>query len=357
MFTIGLDVHQRFFAVCILDLNGKRIKEFQVRGRWPKLIERLEKFAKPFAVCYEASCSYGHLYDQLSKLARRVVVAHPGQLRLIFRSKQKNDRVDARKLATLLYLDQVPSVHVPRLEVRSWRSFIEFRRRLVDKRTRVKNSLRSLLRGHGIAAPSGKRLWTKKGRAWLAQLELPTTQTVVQRDLLLDELAHLSRQITRVERELNRCGLAEPGVQLLRTIPGVGPRTGEAVVAYIDDPRRFSGSKQVGSYFGLVPCQDQTFPNNRLGHITREGPATVRKLLIEAVWQGIRHSDRIQGRYAQLLRDDPQRKKIALVATARWLVGVMQTMLRSGETWRPEPEVSTGDTQGGCVADAPQQVA
>jgi len=357
MLTIGLDVHQRFFAVCILDVNGKRVKEFQVRGRWPKLIEQLEQLAKPFAVCYEASCGYGHLYDQLKRIARRVLVAHPGQLRLIFRSKKKNDRVDARKLATLLYFDQVPTVHVPRVEVRSWRSFIEFRRRLVDKRTRVKNSLRALLRGHGIAAPNGQRLWTKKGRAWLAEVELPTRQTVVQRDLLLDELEHLSRQIGRVERELNTRAASEPGVQLLRTIPGVGPRTAEAVMAYIDDATRFSRSKQVGSYFGLVPSQDQTFPNNRLGHITREGPATVRKLLVEAAWQGIRRSARIQARYAQVCGDDPQRKKIALVATAHWLVRVMHTMLLSGESWRPEPETPTCETEAERVAEGRREVA
>jgi transposase len=229
------------------------------------------------------------------------------------------------------------------VDVRSWRSFIEFRRRLVDKRTRVKNSLRALLRGHGIAAPGGKRLWTKKGRVWLGEVELPTTQTVVQRDLLLDELEHLSKQIARVERELDARARSEPGVQLLRTIPGVGPRTAETVVAYIDDAARFSHSKQVGSYFGLVPSQDQTFPKNRLGHITREGPATARKLLVEAAWQGIRHSTRIRVRYEQVLGNDPQRKKIALVATAHWLVRVMHTMLLSGETWRFDQEA--GDPQ------------
>lgn len=347
MLSIGLDVHKRFFASCILDVNGKRIKEFQVRGAWPKLIERLKQIEQSFAVCYEASCGYGHLYDQLKQVARRVLVAHPGHLRLIFRSKRKNDRVDARKLATLLYLDQVPTVHVPRVGVRGWRSFIEFRRRLVDKQTRVKNSLRALLRGYGIATPAGRRLWTQKGRTELAAAELPTNEAAVQRDLLLEELEHLMQRIRRVQRELNARAKAEPSEELLRTIPGVGPRPAEAVTAYIDDPRRFLRSERVGSYFGLVPCQDQTFPKNRMGHITREGPATVRKLLVEAAWQGIRRSARIRGRYEQMRRDDPQRKKIALVATAHWLVRVMHKMLWSAEVWRAEeqtpPRVDNND--------------
>jgi transposase len=75
-----------------------------------------------------------------------------------------------------------------------------------------------------------------------------------------------------VEQELNRQARKTPAVALLRTIPGVGARTAEAVVAFIDDPHRFRNAKAVGRYFGLVPSQDQSGERNRLGHVTREGP-------------------------------------------------------------------------------------
>ena len=127
MWSIGIDVHQRKSQVCILDENGKPVKQTMIHGTWTRLLEFLERVDHPFAVCYEASCGYGHLYDKLRRISQRVVVAHPGQLRLIFRSKQKSDRCDARKLATLLFLDQVPPVYVPSLDVRSWRQLIEFR--------------------------------------------------------------------------------------------------------------------------------------------------------------------------------------------------------------------------------------
>ena len=88
---------------------------------------------------------------------------------MIFRSKRKNDRVDARKLALLLLLGQVPEVHVPSVDVRSWRSAISFRNRLIGKRTGIKNAVRALLRGHGIEMPAGTRLWTKRdGPGWPA---------------------------------------------------------------------------------------------------------------------------------------------------------------------------------------------
>jgi len=266
-----------------------------------------------------------------------VIVAHPGQLRLIFKSKRKNDRADARKLATLLFLDQVPVVHVPDVDVRAWRQLIEFRHSLVGRRTQSKNGLRSLLRGHGIESPTRGRLWTKKGRAWLAEVLLPTSLAQVQRDMLLDEVVQCDGRVARVEKELVRIAAASPAVTVLRTIPGVGIRTAEAVAAYIDDPHRFRHSKTIGSYFGLVPCQDESAGKARFGHITQEGPRTVRKLLTEASWQGIRRSPEIRAHYERVRRGDPKRTKIALIGTAHYLVRVMLALLRTGEAWRANP--------------------
>src|SRR3954470_13579175 len=161
MFSVGLDVGDKRSSVEILDDHGKRVNGFEVKGRWPILLARIQQqVPKPFAVCFEASNGYGYLYEQLSKHAQRVAVAHPGQLRLIFKSKKKHDRVDAAKLAKLLYLDEVPRVHVPKLDVRSWRKLIEFRQVLLGKRVAAKNQIRSVLRGNGVTAPHG--LWTKK---------------------------------------------------------------------------------------------------------------------------------------------------------------------------------------------------
>ena len=80
-----------------------------------EMMRILERLTDRFEVCYEASCGYGHFHDLLRPVAARVLVAHPGQLRLIYRSKNKNDRNDAERLAKLLYLGEVPTVHRVRL--------------------------------------------------------------------------------------------------------------------------------------------------------------------------------------------------------------------------------------------------
>jgi transposase len=332
MYSVGLDVGDNCSSVEILDPNGKHFKHLEVKGRWPVLLQRIEKeVPKPFAICFEASCGYGHLHDRLKLLAQRVEVAHPGQLRLIFRSKRKHNRVDSEKIAKLLFLDQVPRAWVPKAEVRNWRTTIEYRQKLLGRRVATKNQIRALLKGQGIEAP--RSLWSGKGIIFLKKVQLDEA-LALQRDILLDQLGELSQQIKRVEKHLKKVADAQPAVALLRTIPGVGIRTAEAFVAYVDDVTRFGRIKQVSTYFGLVPRQDATGNVNRLGHISKDGPATVRKMLVEAAWQGIRHSESIRAFYQRVMHDDPQRRKIALVATANYLCRVMAAMLRSGECWR-----------------------
>ena len=113
----------------------------------------------------------------------------------------------------------------------------------------------------------------------------------------------------------------------------MGARTAEAVAAFIDNPDRFANAKAVGRYFGWVSSQDQTGDRNRLGHITREGPAVVRQLVAEATWQALRRSPTVRAYFERVRRDDPQRKKIALVATAHYLVRVMWALLKRGTDW------------------------
>lgn len=337
MLTIGLDTHLRTSTLCILDDHGREINTRTIRGHWTKTVESIRNLGERFRVVFEASCGYEPLHDALAGLpnAARVVVAHPGRLRLIFRSKRKNDRVDAQKLAKLLYLDAAPEAHVPSVAGRAWRELIEFRRRSVDKRTRVKNGLRALLRAHGVEVPREHRdLWTRRGLAWLRSIELPTSIASLRRDLLLDELDHAESVVAKVTRELDAIAAKHPGVQLLQSIPGVGPRTAEAFVAYVDDPRRFARVSRAGAYFGLMPSQDSSAGVNRLGHITQQGPATARKLLVEASWQVIRKDPAMRAFFDRVTGGKTDRRKIALIAVAHKLCRCMLSMLRSGETWR-----------------------
>ena len=333
MFYVGLDIHDKRIAICVLSETGQVVRRAQVRTI-DEMMRILEAPARSLRGLLRGQLRLRPLpRPAAARSPRGSLVAHPGQLRLIFRSKNKNDRNDAERLAKLLYLGEAPTVHVPSVDVRTWRELINCRSQVIAKRTRAKNSLRSLLRCAGVVPPRQPGLWTKKGLEWLRQLELPTASQQLRRDLLLEEIETLTQQVRRIEQQLNHQAEQSPAVALLRSIPGVGVRTAEAVAAFVDDPHRFRDAKAVGRYFGLVPSQDQSGDRNRLGHITREGPAVVRQLVAEATWQALRRSPTVRAYFERVQRDDPQRKKIALVATAHYLVRVMWAMLKRGTVW------------------------
>ena len=338
MFYVGLDIHVKHITVCVLNQDGKRYERCNLPGL-DQVLTLLRSLPEPCEVCFEASIGYGRYFEAFQKVATRVAVAHPGHLKLIFRSKKKNDRADAEKLAKLLFFDEVPTVHVPAANVRAWRELISFRGKSIQKRTRTKNAIRALLRTEGVTTPNEFGLWTKKGVAWLQSLSFEQELQTLKRDLLLDELETLERQIKRIEAGLKEYSKDNTTVYQLQSIPGIGLRTAEAVVAFMDDPHRFSSSKKVGAYFGLVPSQDQSGSTNRLGHITKEGSAEVRHLVTEAVWQGIRNSPTIRAYFERITRGDRERKKIAIVATSHYLVRVMWSMLKHGTMWKENPNL------------------
>ena len=189
--------------------------------------------------------------------------------------------------------------------------------------------------------PPGAGGWTHEGLASLAALARPLAD-VGPEDLWrgelaleLEALAPLEAQVATVETKLDTVAETDQRVARLRTIPGVGPRLAELLVALFDDPHRFGSGRQVGSYLGLVPRQFQSGAMDRHGRITRHGHPLARALLVEVAWLGLRWNGRLRAIYERVHRGSRARRKVAIVAVARRLAVFAWAMLRDGTTWRP----------------------
>lgn len=342
---VGMDFHLHTTSLCALEPDGAVAFEKTLRGHWQRAVHWLQHYARrhdaQLHVCFEASCGSGALYDQLAGFATRVVVAHPGKLRLIYQSKRKNDSLDAQRLAKLLLIGAVPAAYIPDVNMRAWRGLIEFRQRQVRQRTRVKNQLRSLLRQHGVVVPRRPGLWSRQGLTWLHQVSWPSAAIAMQCQMLLLQLEQIEQAIRQVTAKLDRLAQDHPGVARLRTIPGVGPRTAEAFAAYVDDPHRFTRLRQIGAYLGLVPSQDSSAGRNRLGHITKQGPASLRHLLVEAAWGAVRRCPAMREEFDRIAAGKRERRRIALIAVAHKLSRVMLAMLREEKDYSPTPASPT----------------
>jgi len=195
----------------------------------------------------------GWVHDLAAALGLTVLVANPAHEAWRWtRVKRKTDKDDALKLARLAALGQLPLAHMPPPAQRQRRRLVHYRRVLVDRRTRVKNQVRSIFSQQGLSLPPRSKAWTKAGIAQLAREARPLRECDDVLDLWrgrlhleLQQLESLTAQINEVDAQLDALGAADEKVRLLRTVPGVGPRLAETVVAHLDDPKRFRTAAQV----------------------------------------------------------------------------------------------------------------
>jgi transposase len=334
----------RYKSVACVYTRSTREHTFRTVDTTPEALDRVWSKHPGAVVVIEACSNAGWVHDRAVAAGHAVKVANTtGEAWKFTRLKRKTDHDDAKRLAELEAIGQLPTVTLPDPATRQRRLLIAFRQELVGQRVACQNRIRALFATHAVAMPSGAKAWTADGLDVLDDQAKELAECgpdELWRGMLrmaVDQYRELEERIREAERALDRLSVADPGTQLLLSIPGVGPRTAEAVAAHLGDPTRFASGKQVGAYAGLVPTQYQSGVTDRKGRITRRGPAVLRKLLVECAWCMLRYNPWARAQYARLTGGGTSRKKPAIVALARKLLVRCWAMLRTGQTWRADP--------------------
>ena len=250
----------------------------------------------------------------LGQLQFELWVGDPAQIRAKQVRKQKNDRRDAEHLLKLMLENHFPRLWVPTAENRDVRQLVLHRHRLVQMRTRVMNQLQAIAMNEGVRRKRG--LWTRPGRAQLEALALPPW-TGRRRQELLELLDRFNPSIEELTQAIEQEAQRRPEVERLQTHPGVGPITALAYVLVLGTPERFACGKQVASYLGLIPCEDSSADRWRLGHISKQGNALLRYLLVQAALSAVHTEDGWRRQYVHLAMR--RHHGIAKIAMARKL--------------------------------------
>lgn len=312
------------------------------------IVERSPDSGGGGRVVIEVGSQAGWVKDLGEALGAEVQVANPNHEAWRWKNiRRKTDKDDALKLAQLSAMGQLPTVELPDTRTRQWRSLIGYRWTLIGRRTAIKNGIRALLDRQGLKMPSGKNGWTRKAISALRLEARPMNEVTAEQlwrgqlDVELQALEQIETLIGQVESKLEALAKADERVQRLQSIPGVGPRLAEVLVATIDNPNRFSNAKQVGAYAGLVPRQIESGTMSRQGGITGRGNKLLRTLLVEVAWLMRRYNPHLRAIFDQVCRGSKSRRKVAAVATARRLLIICWAMLRDGTTWRdPTPRAA-----------------
>jgi transposase len=261
----------------------------------------------------------------LAELNFEVWIGDPAQIRAKRVRKQKNDRRDAEHLLKLMLENHFPRLWVPTPQNRDVRQLLLHRHRLVQMRTRVMNQLQAIAMNEGVRRKRG--LWTRQGRAQLEALILPRW-TSRRRQELLEVLDRFNPSIDELTKAIEQEAQRRPEVERLQTHPGVGPITALAYVLVVGTPERFDCGKQVASYLGLIPCEDSSADHWRLGHISKQGNALLRFLLVQSALSAAHVEEEWRRKYVHLsLR---RNHAIAKIAIARKLAVRLFWMWRRG---------------------------
>ena len=344
MKIIGCDFHPSFQQIAMCDSETGEFQERKLSHADGQAERFYGELGGPALIGIEATGNSQWFLDLVGRLGYEIRVGDAAKIRASYVRKQSTDKRDARHLLTLLLEKRFPQLWTPSAAMRDQRQLLRHRDKLVEIRTKVKNSLQHLAMNRGMQKKS--RLWTRLGMEQFQQLAMPGWAGVRREDLS-HLLKQLNCQIETLDRAVEQAACQHPQAQLLMSQPGVGPVTALAFVLTIGDVTRFAGSKQLSSYLGLVPSEHSSGSKRRLGAITKQGNRFLRKLLVEAAQTAVRKDEGFRKEYQHRCRRRP--KGVAKVAAARKLAVRLYWMLRSNVSY-PEivrvesnPRVPLGD--------------
>ncbi len=359
----GLDVHKKMVVACVLTPESKEIRTFSTMTEdLLEMVNWLEQHGCTHVAMESTASFWKPIYNLLESADFQVLVVNAKHMKNV--PGRKTDVKDAEWIAGLLRHGLLQASYIPNREQRELRELIRYRRSLIDERAREVNRVQKVLEGANIKLSSvASNTLGKSGRAMLEAMirgeESPEVLSKLakgrmkskkadlqkalrglmgphQRMMLAAQLRHidyLDEEIARLDEEVKQRMLPfEEDLELVDTIPGVGRRTAEQLLAEIGtDMAQFPSAAHLCSWAGLAPGNNESAGKRKSGK-TRKGNQKLRAALVEAA----RAAARTKQTYlsAQYHRIAARRgKNRAAVAVAHSILTIVYHMLQRRQAY------------------------
>lgn len=330
---IGIDLAKTASQVCILTEDGELIERRvpTTRDRFARLLGA----AAPARVLVEASTESEWVARYLESLGHEVIVADPNFAPMYAtRSRRvKTDKRDARALCEACRLGAYRPAHRTSERQRHVRAQLTVREALVRTRSRYISLIRALVRRDGLRVAAGTP------RSFAIRLAAVPLSPALRAEIapLVTLFEAVNEQLRRADDELAQLVKDDAVVRRLTSAPGVGPVTAACFVSTLDTVARFASAKQVRAYLGLVPSEYSSGERLQRGRINKAGPNRARYVLVEAAWALMRSAGAAGAElraWAAVIRER-RGTKVAIVALARKLAGILYAMWRDSTQFAP----------------------
>lgn len=305
----GIDVHLKSWTVTIEtdEIVHKTFNQPPEPDILSKYLHRNFPGAR-YLCSYEAGFCGFWMHDKFKEMKIDCIVVNPADVPTKDKErKQKRDKIDSRKLARSLRNGDLDGIYVPPEEDREDRALIRCRHKLVGDLTRCKNRIKSFLYFIGIKLPeefdNSSTHWSKCFMEWLESIELKTSSGTITLKIYIEEAKGIRKLLLNVTREIRKLSTSEKYVkqiELIRSIPGIGPTSSMIFLTEIGDINRFKGLDELCCYFGLIPNSSSTGEKENIGEMTNRGNHLLKETLIECSWTAARNDPALLMKYKQL---------------------------------------------------------
>lgn len=302
--------------------------------------------SQPAQVAIEACREAWFYHDLLMSWGHKVLMIDTTRARSlgIGQHKRKNDWIDAETLARAVETGRIPLAHVLSPQRRQMRAELGVRRALVQTRAEFVVTVRGLLRSWGVQAPSCDPENFALNMDKMLREKRISKEHYAKVEPLITVLKSAEPQIRALDAKLKAMLESVDIGQLLMTCPGVGPIVACSFISVIDEAGRFRNAHQVEAYLGLVPSES-TSGKRKLGSITKAGNAYLRAMLVQAAWHVLRARASSVLKLWGMAIAAKKGKRVAVVAIARRLAGILWAMWRDNKPYNPD-RIGKASSQG-----------
>jgi transposase len=333
--TIGLDLGDRSSAYCVLNEAGEIVLEHKL-ATTPEAMKQVFGSMPRCRIAMETGTHSPWVSRLLNALGHEVIVGHAQKVRLITKSRRKDDRLDARTLARLARIDPELLSPVQHRSAQAQLHLAEIRARagLVSARTALVNAARGLVKSYGERVHKcDTRQFSREASGLSTGLREALEPLLCQIESLNESIQEYDRRIEKMAKE------TYPETALLKQVKGVGELIATTYVLTLEDAHRFRKSRDAGCFVGLQPGRRNSGESEPQMRISKEGDEYLRTLLVQGAHYilGPFGEDSDLRRWGQKLsaRGGKNAKKRAVVAVARKLAVLLHRLWVSGEVYEP----------------------